>query len=175
MLGESRAEEEMVERYKDGVSIIIGQIIHSRSATEDLSQETFMKAITKIRHGELREPVRLSGFICGIAKFLALEYVRKGRRLINQEEVGKAEQIADPAPSQLERLCQQEKCDAVRQVLNELKVERDRNVLRRYYIEEEDKDSICGDLGLTATQFSRIIFRALERYRKLYMKHSGTP
>jgi RNA polymerase sigma-70 factor (ECF subfamily) len=173
MLGDSLAEAEMVERYKEGLPTIIGQIVHNRSATEDLSQETFMKAIAKIRRGELRDPARLSGFICGIARFMAIEYVRKGRRLINKEEIGETEQLADPAPSQLDEICQQERCDAVRQVLSEMKIERDREVLRRYYIEEEDKEHICQDLGLTATQFSRIVFRALDRYKKLYLKVRG--
>jgi RNA polymerase sigma-70 factor, ECF subfamily len=173
--GDAFAEEELVHRYKEGVSIIIGRIVQSRSATEDLSQETFLKALEKIRHGEVRQPDRLSGFICAIARNIAIEYVRRGRRLINQEEIGKAEEISDPAPSQLDQLCRQERCEVVRQVLSELKVKRDRDVLFRYYIAEEDKDQICRDLGLTTGQFSRIIFRALNRYKELYTKLVGAP
>ena len=173
--GDPLAEEAMARRYKDGVSIIINQIAQNPDDTEDISQETFRIALGKIRHGDVREPERLSGFICGIARNLALEHVRKLRRLTNQEEIGKAEWVADPAPSQLEQLCKKERAGIIRQVINELKVERDKEVIFRYYIAEEDKDHLCADLGLTRLQFNNVISRALQRYKELFIKLVGEP
>lgn len=173
--GDPLAEEEMARRYQDGISIIIGQIVQSHDAAEDISQETFRIALGKIRRGDVREPERLSGFICAIARNLALEHVRKVRRLTNQEEIGKAECVADPTPSQLDRLCKKEGAMIVRQVINELKVKRDREVIFRYYIAEEDKDLICADLSLTRLQFNNVISRALQRYKELYIKLVGGP
>jgi RNA polymerase sigma-70 factor, ECF subfamily len=173
--GDPRAEEVMVHRYKDGISIIIGQIVRNQDATEDLYQETFRIALGKIRRGDVREPERLSGFICGIARNLAIEHVRKLGKLKKQEEIEKAELISDPAPSPLENLCKKESARIVRQVINELKVERDREVIFRYFIAEEDKDQICADLGLTRLQFNNVISRALQRYKELYIKLVGEP
>jgi hypothetical protein len=48
-------------------------------------------------------------------------------------------------------------------------------MLFRYYIAEEDKDQICADFGLTRDQFNRVIFRALKRYKELYVKLVGKP
>jgi RNA polymerase sigma factor (sigma-70 family) len=159
----------LVRLYKNGIAIIIGRIVHNESATEDLSQETFRIALEKIRDGDVREPERLSGFICGVARNIAIEYVRRMRRLVNQEEVGNAEQIPDPHPDQFEQLWRKERAEIVRQVLNEMKVQRDSDVIFRFFIADEDGDTICADLGLTKRQFSLILYRALRRYRELYI------
>jgi RNA polymerase sigma-70 factor (ECF subfamily) len=169
-LGNADAEEELFRRYKDGIAIIIGRIVHNESATEDLSQETFRISLEKIRGGDVREPERLSGFICGVARNIAIDYVRKMRRLANQEELIDAEQIRDPQPDQFEQLWRKERAEIVRQLINEIKVDRDREVLSRYYIAEEDKDQICANLGLTSPQFNSVIFRALNRYKELFKK-----
>jgi RNA polymerase sigma-70 factor (ECF subfamily) len=173
--GDPQAEDCLIRRYKDGISIIISRTIQRRHAIEDLCQETFRIAIEKIRGGDVREPERLSGFISAVARNLAKDYVRKARRLINQEVIEMAEKIADHAPDPLEQLCEKERAELIRQVINELRIERDREVILRYYIAGEDKDQICADLGLTREQFSRVIFRALERFKKIYLKLSGGP
>lgn len=171
--GDAEAETELVRRYKDGIAIIIGRIVHNEAVIEDLSQDTFTIVLKKLRDGDVREPERLSGFICAVARNLAIEYVRKLRRTINQEELDTAEQIRDPQPDQFEQLLRKERAAIVRQMLDELPVERDREVLFRYYIAEEEKEQICAALGLTSPQFNSVIFRALKRYRELYLKHGG--
>jgi RNA polymerase sigma-70 factor, ECF subfamily len=168
--GDADAEAELVRRYKDGIAIIIGRIVQSQSVTEDLSQETFMKVLAKIRQGDVREPERFSGFIHQIAKLMAIDYVRKMQSAIKSEEVDAAAQIRDPQPDQFEQFWRKERAEIVGQMINELKVERDREVLFRYYIAEEDKDRICADLGLTSQQLNSVIFRALKRYKELYLK-----
>jgi RNA polymerase sigma-70 factor (ECF subfamily) len=172
-LGDAESEDRLVRRYRDGISIIIGRIVHDESVTEDLSQETFRIAIEKIRNGDVREPERLSGFICGVARNLAIEHMRKARRSTSQEEVDHAEEVRDPGPDQFEQLLRKERAEIVRRVLGELRVERDRVVLSRFFIAEDDKDQICADLGLTSQQFNSVIFRALKRYKELYIKRFG--
>jgi RNA polymerase sigma-70 factor (ECF subfamily) len=171
--GDANAEEELVRRYKDGIAIIIQRIVRDETVAEDLSQDTFKIALEKIRDGDVREPERLSGFICGVARNLAIDAVRKMRRATNQEEVCNAEQVRDSQPDQFEQLWRKERAEIVRQTIGEMKVERDRELLFRYYIAEEDKDHICVDLGLTSQQFNSVVFRALKRYKELYTKRFG--
>jgi RNA polymerase sigma-70 factor (ECF subfamily) len=171
--GDADSEEELVRRYKDGIAIIIQRIVQNDSVAEDLSQETFRITIEKIRDGDVREPERLSGFICGVARNLAIDSVRKMRRATIQEEIGTAEHIHDSQPDQFEQLWRKERAEIVRQTIGGLKVERDREVLFRYYIAEEEKDRICADLGLTSQQFNGVVFRALKRYKELYTKRFG--
>ncbi len=173
--GDPDAEAELVDRYKDGIAIIIGRIVRNEAVTEDLSQETFRIVLEKIRGGAVREPERLSGFICSVAENLALAHVRRVRRMLSQEEIGEADEIRDPQPDPYDHLLQQERAAIVRQVISELKMERDRQVLFRHYIAEEEKEQICADLGLGSKQFNSILFRALKRYKELYVERFGEP
>lgn len=173
--GDPSAEEELVRRYQHGVAIIIDQIVRSRSATEDVSQDTFKIVLEKVRRGELREPERLSGFVCGVARHAAIDHIRRTRHSKNQETIGNAEQIPDPSPSQLDEVLKKERAEVVRKLIAELKQERDRDLLFRYYIAEEDKDKICENLGLTRAQFNNVIFRATARFKELYLRKVSEP
>lgn len=168
--GDSAAEDEVVRRYEHGVAVIIDHIVRNQSATEDVSQETFRIVLEKLRRGDLRQPESLSGFVCSVARNAAIDYIRRAKRSYSREEIGDAEHIPDPAPNQLDQILAQEKAEIVRQVILEMKVERDRDVLFRYYVGEEDKDRICIDLGLTRTQFNNVIYRALARFKELYVR-----
>lgn len=168
--GDSAAEDEVVRRYEHGVAVIIDHIVRNQSATEDVSQETFRIVLEKLRRGDLRQPESLSGFVCSVARNAAIDYIRRAKRSNSREEIGDAEHIPDPAPNQLDQILAQERAEIVRQVILELKVERDRDVLFRYYVCEEDKDRICIDLGLTRTQFNNVIYRALARFKELYVR-----
>ena len=58
----------------------------------------------------------------------------------------------------------------MRRVLEELSTARDREILFRFYVAEEDKEEIAADHGLTSLQFNRVLHRARERYRALYVE-----
>lgn len=167
--GDPAAEEELVRRYERGIFLIIDHIVRSQPATEDLSQETFRIVLEKLRRGDLRQPESLSGFVCGVARNAAIGYVRRARRSNLREESVDAEHLSDPALNPLDQILARERAEIVREVILELKVERDREVLFRYYVSEEDKDSICCNLGITRTQFNNIIYRALARFKQLYV------
>jgi RNA polymerase sigma-70 factor (ECF subfamily) len=165
--GDAAAESELVSRYGRGVTILVHRSSSEASAVDDLCQQTFQIALEKIRRGDLREPEKLSGFMCSLARNLVIDHFRKAaaHRFPASTEGTSA---ADPAPGPLESLLRVEKASIVRRVLAELPSERDREILFRFYIAEDEKDSICRDLGLTSLHFNRVLFRARERYRELY-------
>jgi RNA polymerase sigma-70 factor (ECF subfamily) len=166
--GDRQAEAELVERYSRGVRIIIQHRVRHKSAAEDLFQEAFRIILEKIRRGDVREPERLSGFVCGVARNLVIDYFRRAARQENMAEIEEAAPLPHPAPDQLQNLLQREKADLVRQALKEMPNERDIQVLYRFYIADDDKEQICSDLGLTNLHFNRVLHRARERFRELY-------
>jgi RNA polymerase sigma-70 factor, ECF subfamily len=171
--GDREAEDELVKRYNRGVSFIIRQEVRDTSIADDLYQETFCLLLEKIRRGEVREPEKLSGFVCSVAKNLAISHFRRAARreiLTGTEEITS---LPHPAPNQLEGLLRKEKVELVRQVLKEMTNQRDIEVLYRFYIAEEEKEKICADLGLTSAQFNLVLHRARERYRELYLRAKG--
>jgi RNA polymerase sigma-70 factor, ECF subfamily len=171
LAGDRNAEAELVERYHRGVTAIIRREVGGAvGAAEDLYQETFRIALEKIRRGDLREPEKLSGFVCAVARNLVIDYFRRASRRESLTEIEDAAPTPDPAPSQIDQLLQRERAAIVRQVIDELPSDRDRQLLFRFYIAEEEKDQICVDMGLTALHFNRVLFRARERYKELYLK-----
>ena len=58
-------------------------------------------------------------------------------------------------------------------MLAELKNDRDREILSRYYIADENKEDICRDLELSDLHFNRVLFRARQRYRELFERRQG--
>src|SRR6266542_2351992 len=59
------------------------------------------------------------------------------------------------------------------QLISEMRSDRDRQILHRFFITEEDKGKICADLGLTSLHFNRVLSRALKRFKDLYEKKFG--
>ena len=82
--------------------------------------------------------------------------------------------IADSASeSPLAGLLARESSALVRHVLQDLANERDRQILLRFYIAEEDKDRISADYGLSSLQFNRVLHRARQRYKELLTERLG--
>jgi len=162
--GDPTAEEELVRRYTRGIRMLLRRITNDWSA-DDLHQDTFRRALEKIKRGELREPDKLSAFMCGLARNLAIDSLRQSMRA---EQLQPRQPVPAPDADALEQLLREERARAVRQALSEMPVARDREILRRFYIAEEDKEQICADLDLSALHFNRVLHRARERFRELF-------
>lgn len=171
-IGEPAAEEELVQRFSRGITFLLRRVTRDPATAEDLHQETFRLALEKIRRGEIREPEKLPGFIASLARNLATEDARRGTRRDqwHDRDPEQAELAADPEPGQLSVLLRKERAALVRQVIGELEQDRDRQLLFRYYIAEEEKEQICRDLALDQVHFNRVLFRARQRYKDLYEK-----
>jgi RNA polymerase sigma-70 factor, ECF subfamily len=172
--GDPAAEAELVHRFSRALTFLLKRLTRDEAAAEDLFQETFRMVIEKVRGGELREPEKLPGFVSSMARNLFLGSVRRsGRRQKWHGDPEATETAPDPAPGQLTKLLVQERAVAVRQVLAELKNDRDREILSRYYIADEHKEDICRDLELSDLHFNRVLFRARQRYKELFERRQG--
>lgn len=163
--GDPGAEAGLVGRYANGLSYLLRKVTGDPVLSEDVLQETFRVALRRIRAGELREPEKLGGFLRQTAKNLARAERRRGGRWENMDE--DVPHPVDPAESQLARVIRTEEAGLVRRVLRDLRSRRDRQLLYRFYIAEEEKEEICRDLGLSSLNFNLVLFRARERFRKL--------
>jgi len=165
--GDAGAERQLIERFSRGVKVILRNAGADASAVDDLHQETFRIALEKIRSGELRCAAGLNGFIASLARNLVTAHFGRGTRATTNDPAA-LEAIQSPEPSALDRIVAGEQAWCVRQVLEELSTDRDREILRRFYLSSEAKEKICADWGLSSLQFNRVLYRARERYRELY-------
>jgi RNA polymerase sigma-70 factor (ECF subfamily) len=171
--GDPEAEAEFVRRYRRGVMVIVAKAGRGRVPVEDLCQDVLTTAIEKVRARAIRDPERLSGFVAGLARMVVMDYVRKERSRDAIEARMPPAPGAHP-PEALNTLLQQEQAAMVRAVIGELDSDRDREILFRFYLADDDKERICRDLGLSTIHFNRVLFRARERFRKLYRKKTAT-
>jgi len=156
------------------VAVILDRHTNGRPEAEDLFQDTFRLGLEKLRRGELREPAKLPGFLAQIARSLAIEHYRKAARRKTDADSDAVLEAVAPSASPLSGLLERESSALVRQVLHELANERDRQILLRFYIAEEDKDRISADYGLSSLQFNRVLHRARQRYKELLTERLGS-
>jgi RNA polymerase sigma-70 factor, ECF subfamily len=167
--GDAAAEARLVERYGRGVRNLLARHTRSPDVAEDLLQDTFALAAAKLRAGELREPAKLPGFLAGLARSLAIEHYRKEGRRRTDVDSEAAEAGPPMAAGQLDELLRDEEALLVRRVLGELSTPRDREILFRYYIAEEEREAIAADHGVDVPQLNRVLHRARQRYKELYL------
>jgi RNA polymerase sigma factor (sigma-70 family) len=144
-------------RYK-----VLYHVGHGCPDVDDIVQESILRYLRAEQQHSIRNPGELGAFLNGICRNVILEYRRRVRR----------EPIADPdipVPDagirpEAEVL---EMRDAIDNSLAEL-AERDRSILRELYLEGKEKDQICRERGMTDAQFRVVLFRAKERFRRLY-------
>lgn len=81
------AYQELVNRYDALVrSIVIKFLGRDPMAAEDACQETFMKALVRIR--DLRSPERFKSWLCAIARNQALDSIRRQRMIVSWDSTG---------------------------------------------------------------------------------------
>lgn len=169
--GDRSAEAELLEHYSRGVRALLRNRVRDLSVADDLFQDTFRIVIEKVRAGAVHSPSRLAGFICSVARNRAIEYFRTQRRQEKMETGSPLDETPSRLPTPLETMAVKSKIEQVRKVLQELRSNRDREILFRFYLEGESKISICERLNLTTLHFNRVLFRARQRYRQLYENH----
>ena len=163
--GEKQAEAKMIERYSRGLRFLLRRKTRDAELTEDLLQETWAIALVKLRKSGLDDPGRLAGYLCGIAKNLAQSEhrrVRRQRTSVNSEIV---DLIPDESSSPFRQISRAEVCRQVRALVDDLKKDRDKEILKRFYVQDEDKESICSYLDVDSTHFNRVLFRARRRLK----------
>ena len=170
--GNSGAETDLVQRYSRGLRYLIIRKTGDEELASDLLQETLIIAIRKLREQTLENPQRLAGYLRGIAVRVVLNARRRKSREPYRAETSMLESMPDHGRRQFECVSAQQTKAAVLELLDSMPVKRDREVLLRYYVHEEEKPEICRSLGLDSLHFNRVLYRAKQRFREI-LEHSG--
>ena len=170
--GDADAETELVQQLGRGTSILLRRLAGDAELAQDLYQETFRIVLISLRQGKLQEPDKLAAFVRGTAKNLLRSEWRKRDRRGPHDDVDDMP-LVDEAPGQWDRARLAEDRKRVRQILDELPSDRDRQLLYRHYLAEEGKNEICDDLGLGSNQFNVSLFRARQRFKRLVEERTG--
>lgn len=171
--GDSDAETSLVTRYGQGMQYLLARKVNDAERARDLVQETFCIAIEKLRSTPLEQPERLAGYLRGIAVRVAMNDGRRKMREPISVDINVVAALPDAMPRQFETLDAEQRAAAVRELMQTMPRERDRELLMRYYIYDQDKPEICAELGLNSLHFNRVLHRAKGRFRKIVEQSSN--
>jgi RNA polymerase sigma-70 factor (ECF subfamily) len=167
---DKNAEDQLSRRIAPGITQIIIGMTGNFALAQELCQETLIIIISRLRTQPLDDPDKLPAFVAQIARNLVVAEHRKDRRRktdVDSEAIG---EVADPSQGQEHDAQRESAAVAIRKVLAEMKSIRDRSLLVRYYLRDEDKKDICRELGLSEPSFNVILFRARSRFLELLKK-----
>jgi RNA polymerase sigma-70 factor (ECF subfamily) len=137
---------------------------------DDLVQESLVRFFRAEQRKQIRNTEEFGAFLNGVCRNVILEYRRRRRR-----EPPLDPEVPIPDPGVRPDADIFELRNAIDNGLAEL-AERDRAILRALYLEGREKEDICKEWGMTDAQFRVVLFRAKERFRRVYdteMKRSS--
>ncbi len=85
--GNNRAFDELLSRTQTGIFSYIIFIVHNKEVANDLFQETFLKAITKLKDGKYTPSGKFNGWLIRIAHNAIMDWYRrqKSQHLIDTD------------------------------------------------------------------------------------------
>ena len=159
--------------YRDypGLRALILRRVRDPEMAADILQDAAVTTLEKLRSGEIAHPENVGGYLYRVALNHLRNHRRKDRSALSSAD-GLEELPASENDGGWESIRGRQWATAARQMLEELPVARDREVLVRFYLDDEDREKICRELRLSEEHFNRVIFRARNRFREL-VEHRG--
>jgi len=160
-----------LQRLREGLLVVLRNELRNKALAEDLCNEAFRIVLERLREQPLEDPDKLAPYLAQTARNLARmskRVVRRQKTLTGQQEM--IEEVGDPEADPVEASQTDALARAVRLVLKEIPNTRDREILVRTYLLDEDRDQICRDLGIHDDHYRRVVSRARARFRALLEK-----
>jgi len=133
---------------------------------QDKVHDVFVTTAQAISSGKLRDPERLVPFVTTVTRFYT--YGQIERRSRSRKSEGNVEELnlADSRVDLEDSTYRQQRREIVAEILDGMK-DRDRDLLERFYMQEQSKEQICREMKLTPTQFRLFKSKAKSRFAKL--------
>jgi RNA polymerase sigma-70 factor (ECF subfamily) len=154
--------------YRDfpGLRALILRRVRDPDVAADILQDAAVTTLEKLQNGEIAHPENVGGYLYRVALNHLRNYRRKDRGAVSSSEALEELRSADE-DSEWSCVGLAQWRAAARRMLEQMPAERDRDLLVRFYLNDEDKEQICRDLHLSTEHFNRVIFRARNRFRAL--------
>lgn len=164
--GEESGMEELYRLFGRGIRYYLcRQLGHQE--LDDKVHDTFVIVVQAIRRGELREPDRLMGFVRTVVRRQVAAYIDEAVHSRRDElNLDMGVRVADRRNNPEQSAAFRQKMELMREVLSNLS-ERDREILTRFYLDEQSQETICHEMALTETQFRLLKSRAKARFGEI--------
>jgi RNA polymerase sigma-70 factor (ECF subfamily) len=162
------AENFLISHFSRPVQLKLRARLRSPDLVQDADQETFLRVLKYFRSGKtLDNPASLPGFVHSVCHNISLEFLRAHTR---HDQMAPA--LPDPEDPRLtpeSRMVTEERKELVAKVLEEMP-ERDRLLLRRVFLDEEDKDVVCQEFHVDRAYLRVLVHRARVRFKTVVLR-----
>jgi RNA polymerase sigma-70 factor (ECF subfamily) len=158
-------EQHFANYFGELITLKLRSRLQSPDAIDDVKQETFARFFALLRKdGGIREAERLGALVNSICNHVLFEHYRAGKRTEHLDDVAAAN-LLDKQADALGWVISSETRADVHEVLTGL-AERDRKVLRSLFVEEQDKDTVCREMGISREYIRVLVHRAKKAFRE---------
>jgi RNA polymerase sigma-70 factor (ECF subfamily) len=165
---EERAQiEALITKEYVGLRLLLTRRIGDPNMAADILNDAVCTTWEKWQAGRIEHAEQIAGYVFQVA----LNHWRNRRRAIaerpekrSDEKVLEALPSSEPLPDDG---VENHIAARVKDLIRSMSSYRDRAVLVRFYLEEQDRDTICEDMDMTPAQFAKVLHRARGRLRKL--------
>jgi RNA polymerase sigma-70 factor (ECF subfamily) len=161
--GDPEAEAELYHIFSTGIRFLMIRRLRDSNAVDDELHTSFIITMEAIRKGLLRDPDRLMGFIRTVAMRRVAEYIEQEVFRRNRTVDATDYLLRDQRQAADQVLMARQREEIAREVLLEMSAN-DREVLVRFYLEEQAPERICREMHLTGTQYRLLKNRAKARF-----------
>jgi RNA polymerase sigma-70 factor, ECF subfamily len=162
----SRLDSLICSNYP-GLRSLIFRAVRDRALAHDLLNEAIVIAWEHYRSGRIAQRERIAGYVYQVAMNLLRNYRRKLSERDDRRASLQALDLQAATEMDAEERLEYQIAARVRDVVEDLPTARDREIVTRFYLDEDDKEVICNDLGLTHLHFDKVIHRARRRMKTL--------
>jgi RNA polymerase sigma-70 factor (ECF subfamily) len=172
-LGDPTTENHFVTYFNQFLRIKLRARMLSSDLVEDLRQETFVRVISELRREEsVHQPERFGAFVNSICNNVLTEFHRASSRTVPLEDTYLETHDHAQDPDRLTDAKQSK--DRIRQIIEELS-EKDRDLLRAYFLEEKDKDEVCQEFGVDRDYLRVLLHRSKDKFETVYRAEGAAP
>jgi RNA polymerase sigma-70 factor, ECF subfamily len=167
--GEDAGLEYLYKQFSRGIRYYLCRHLGPEEL-DDRVHDTFLVVVQAVRKGDLREPERLMGFVRTIVRRQVAAYIDQAvqtRR--DQADIECGVTVVDGKSDPEQQAMARQKKALMKSVLESLS-KRDRDILVRFYLNEEPQEQICKEMSLTETQFRLLKSRAKARFGEIGKK-----
>jgi RNA polymerase sigma-70 factor, ECF subfamily len=156
----------LIETQYGGLLNLMRAKLKDNELAADLLNEAIATTLEHARLGRLTQPERVAGYVFKVGMNLLRNHRRNtDNRYDLRSDVDALDVLAVHDSDHVETA--QVARNTVR-LIESLTSPRDREVVKRFYLDEEDKQTICAQLGLTPLQFTQVMSRARQRLKALF-------
>jgi RNA polymerase sigma-70 factor (ECF subfamily) len=170
--GDSEAFRLIFERYSRPVISFIFDMVNDRALAEELTQETFVRALRAIR--TMRRETKLSTWLFGIARNVARESLRARARAVSHIDLADKSvmDLSDNKPAPVEGVLSKELNEIIRRSLAELDEDK-RTVFTLKVLHQCSYEEIAEITGFTLAKLKTDLHRARAEMRRRIGAYAG--